>query len=97
MKFKPLSNRIVVQRSTPKEKTESGIIIPSQAIGESKVALVCAVGPGVRTDKGLRVPVSVEVGDLVLLDNYVGTDLELSGEKYLIIRETDIIGIVEDS
>lgn len=95
MKIRPLNDRILVQRLEGEEKTAGGIIIPDSAKEKPAEGEIVAVGPGKMNDKGERVVVDVKVGDRVLFSKYGGTDVKYDGEDYLIMREDDILGVVE--
>ncbi len=95
MKIRPLNDRILVKRLEEEEKTKGGIIIPDSAKEKPAEGEIIAVGPGKTNDKGDRVPVEVKAGDRVLFSKYGGTDVKLDGVDYLIMREDDILGIVE--
>jgi chaperonin GroES len=92
--IKPLSDRVLVQPDAAEEKTESGIIIPDTAKEKPQRGTVVAAGPG-KVENGTKVDISVKKGDKILYGKYSGTELTLDGEEYLIMRETDILGIVE--
>jgi chaperonin GroES len=95
MKIRPLNDRILVQRLEQEEKTSGGIIIPDSAKEKPAEGKIVAVGKGKLDDSGKRVEMEVKVGDRVLFSKYGGTDVKLDGEDYLIMREDDILGIVE--
>ena len=95
MKIRPLNDRILVKRLEEEEKTKGGIIIPDSAKEKPAEGEIIAVGPGKTNDNGDRVPVEVKAGDRVLFSKYGGTDVKLDGVDYLIMREDDILGIVE--
>ena len=95
MKFKPLRDRVFVKFSAEEEKTAGGLYIPDTAKEKPQRGTVAAVGPGKVTDDGKRQPVDVKVGDTVLFDKYSGSKIRIEDEDYLIIREEDILGIVE--
>jgi chaperonin GroES len=95
MKFKPLRDRVFVKFSAEEEKTAGGLYIPDTAKEKPQRGTVAAVGPGKVTDDGKRQPVDVKVGDTVLFDKYSGSKIRIDDEDYLIIREEDILGIVE--
>ncbi|BCO10415.1 MULTISPECIES: co-chaperone GroES [Desulfolithobacter] len=96
MKIRPLNDRILVKRLEGEEKTAGGIIIPDSAKEKPAEGEVIAVGPGKLGDNGERVAIDVKVGDRVLFSKYGGTDVKLDGEDYLILREDDILGVVEN-
>ena len=94
MKFRPLHDRVVVQRVDAEEKTKGGIIIPDTAKEKPQEGKVIAVGPGGRDDAGKLTPLDVKAGDRVLFGKWSGTEIKLDGEDYLIMKESDIMGIV---
>ncbi len=95
MKIRPLNDRILVQRLEEEEKTAGGIIIPDSAKEKPAEGKVIAVGPGKLNDNGDRVAMDVKEGDNILFSKYGGTDVKIDGEDYLIMREDDVLGIVE--
>jgi len=95
MKIRPLNDRLLVQRLEEEEKTAGGIIIPDSAKEKPAQGKVVAVGPGKTNDAGERVALQVKEGDVILFSKYGGTDVKLDGEDYLIMREDDVLGIVE--
>ncbi len=95
MKFRPLRDRILARRLDEEEKTRGGIIIPDTAKEKPQEALVVAVGSGKLADDGTIRPLDVKKGDRVLLGKYSGTEVTLDGEEHLIIREDDVLGILE--
>jgi chaperonin GroES len=95
MKIRPLNDRLLVKRLAGEEKTAGGIIIPDSAKEKPAEGEVVAVGPGKLADSGERVALQVAAGDKVLFSKYGGTDVKLDGEDYLIMREDDILGIIE--
>jgi chaperonin GroES len=95
MKIRPLNDRLLVKRLAEEEKTAGGIIIPDSAKEKPAEGEVVAVGPGKVNDSGERTALQVAVGDRVLFSKYGGTDVKLDGEDFLIMREDDILGIVE--
>jgi chaperonin GroES len=95
MKFRPLRDRILARRLDEEEKTKGGIIIPDTAKEKPQEAQVVAVGTGKVNEDGTIRPLDVKVGDRILLGKYSGTDVTLDGEEHLIIREDDILGVVE--
>ncbi|SHO49972.1 co-chaperone GroES [Desulfopila aestuarii] len=95
MKIRPLNDRLLVKRLEEEAKTAGGIIIPDSAKEKPAEGQVVAVGPGKLNDKGDRVALQVKAGDRVLFSKYGGTDVRLDGEDYLIMREDDILGVVE--
>ena len=97
MKFRPLHDRVVVKRVAEEEKTKGGIIIPDTAKEKPMEGEVVAVGPGARDDKGALVPLDVKAGDRILFGKWSGTEIKLDGVEYLIMKESDIMGILEGS
>ena len=95
MNLKPLGDRVVVQPSEQDEQTASGIFLPETAKEKPQQGEVIAAGPGGRKDGGERIEMDVKVGDKVLYARYSGTTIKLSGKEYLILKETDILAIVE--
>ena len=95
MKFKPLRDRVLVRYSSEEEKTAGGLFIPDAAKEKPQKGTVIAVGPGRVTDDGKRQAMEIKVGDTVLFDKYSGSKIKIDEEEYLIIREEDILGIVE--
>lgn len=95
MKIRPLNDRLLVKRLAEEAKTAGGIIIPDTAKEKPAEGEVVAVGPGKLNDKGERIALQVKVGDKVLFSKYGGTEVKLESEDYLIMREDDILGIVE--
>ena len=95
MKVRPLGDKILVKRVEAQTKTKSGIYLPETAKEKPQEGHVLAAGPGDRDDKGARVPMDVKVGDKVLFAKYSGTEVKMDGKKLLIMRESDILAIVE--
>lgn len=95
MKIRPLNDRILVQRLEQEDKTAGGIIIPDSAKEKPAEGKIIAVGNGKMNDEGKRVALEVKEGDQVLFSKYGGTDVKVDGEDYLIMREDDILGIIE--
>ncbi len=95
MKIRPLNDRILVKRLEEEETTAGGIIIPDSAKEKPAEGEIVAVGPGKLNDHGERVAMDVKTGDRVLFSKYGGTDVKIEGEDYLIMREDDILGVVE--
>ncbi len=93
--LKPLTDKVIVQKLDPEEKTSGGIIIPDSAKEKPQEGKVIAVGPGLVDDKGQRKPIDVKEGDCVLFAKYSGTEVKLDGEEYLILSERDILAIVK--
>ena len=97
MKFRPLHDRIVVKRITAEEKTLGGIIIPDTAKEKPMEGEVVAAGPGARNEQGQIVALDVKAGDRVLFGKWSGTEVKIDGEELLIMKESDIMGIIEGS
>jgi chaperonin GroES len=95
MKLKPLDDRIVIKQSDAEEKTTGGIILPDTAKEKPQIGKVVATGPGKLLDDGKRGQMSVKKKDEVIYAKYIGSDIEIDGEKYVILRESDVLGIVE--
>jgi chaperonin GroES len=94
-KIRPLQDRVIVRRLEEEEKTEGGIIIPDTAKEKPMEGKVVAVGKGKVSEAGKVVPLDVKKGDRILFSKYAGTEVKLDGEEHLIMREDDILGIVE--
>jgi chaperonin GroES len=97
MKFRPLHDRVVVRRVDAEEKTAGGIIIPDTAKEKPQQGEVLAVGPGKRDETGKLVPLDVKAGDQILFGKWSGTEVKVDGEDLLIMKEDDIMGVVEDA
>lgn len=97
MNIKPLGDRLVVERLEQEEKTVGGIIIPDSAKEKPKQGKVLAVGPGAKDENGKRIEVDVKPGDVVLFTQWAGNEIKIEGKEYLILKESDVIGIVEGS
>ena len=95
MKFRPLHDRVVVRRLNAEEKTAGGIIIPDTAKEKPMEGEVIAVGPGARNEQGQFVALDVKAGDRILFGKWSGTEVKIDGEELLIMKESDIMGIVE--
>jgi chaperonin GroES len=95
MKFRPLHDRIVLRRITPEEKTAGGIIIPDTVREKPMEGEVVAVGPGARNEQGAIVALDVKAGDRVLFGKWSGTEVKIDGEELLIMKETDLLGVIE--
>ncbi|MDJ0624075.1 MAG: co-chaperone GroES [Desulfocapsaceae bacterium] len=95
MKIRPLNDRILVKRLEEEEKTAGGIIIPDSAKEKPAEGEVVAVGPGKLSDQGERMTLQVKEGDRILFSKYGGTDVNIDGSEYLIMREDDVLGVVE--
>ena len=94
MKLKPLDERVVIKQSKAEEKTTGGIIIPDTAKEKPQIGKVVAVGPGKILDSGKRGKMTLKKNDKVIYPKYIGNDVEVDGEKYVILKETDVLGIV---
>lgn len=97
MKVKPLQDRVLVKRVEVEEKTPGGIIIPDTAKEKPQKGEVVAVGPGKTTESGKTLELDVKPGDVVLFHKFAGTDMEIGGEEHLLMREEDILAVVEQS
>lgn len=95
MKIKPLHDRVIIQRLEEETKSAGGIIIPDSAKEKPAQGKVISVGSGKILDDGKKVPLNVKAGDKVLFSKYAGTEVKVEGEEYLIMREDDILGIIE--
>lgn len=95
LNLKPLGNRIVVEPLEQEEKTSAGLYLPDTAKEKPQQGVVLAVGPGDRDEKGERIPMDVKVNDIVLFAKYAGTEVKIDGKKILIMRENDLLAIVE--
>ena len=95
MKFRPLHDRVVVRRLEGEEKTKGGIIIPDTAKEKPQEGEIIAVGPGARDESGKLVPLDVKAGDKVLFGKWSGTEVKIDGEDLLIMKESDIMGVID--
>ena len=95
MKLKPLADRVIVKQSEAEERTASGIVLPDSAKEKPTKGKVISVGPGKMDDNGKRHEVAVRTGETVYYGKYSGTDVEINGEKFVILRESDILGVLE--
>ena len=95
MKLRPLDDRVVIKQLDAEEKTSGGIILPDTAKEKPQIGKVVAVGPGKVLDDGKRNKMSVKKNDEVIYAKYSGNDVEIDGESYVVMRESDILGIVE--
>ena len=95
MKFRPLHDRVVVRRVESEEKTSGGIIIPDTAKEKPQEGEIIAVGPGARDEAGKLVPLDVKAGDRILFGKWSGTEVKIDGEDLLIMKESDVMGIIE--
>ena len=96
MKFRPLHDRVVVKRLDGEEKTKGGIIIPDTAKEKPQEGEVVAVGPGARDDNGNLIELAVKAGDRVLFGKWSGTEVKIDGEDLLIMKESDILGVIDN-
>ena len=94
LKFRPLHDRVVVKRINPEAKTKGGIIIPDTAREKPQQGEVVAVGPGGRDEAGKLIPIDIKSGDKVLFGKWSGTEIKLDGEELLIMKESDIMGVL---
>ena len=97
MRFRPLHDRVVVRRIEAEEKTKGGIIIPDTAKEKPQEGEVIAAGPGARDESGKIVPLDVKAGDRILFGKWSGTEVRIDGENLLIMKESDIMGVVEQT
>jgi chaperonin GroES len=97
MKFRPLHDRVVVKRIDAEEKTAGGIIIPDTAKEKPQQGEVIAVGPGGRDEAGKLIPIDVATGDRVLFGKWSGTEVKIDGDEYLIMKESDIMGVLVEA
>ncbi len=95
MKFRPLHDRVVVRRLNAEEKSAGGIIIPDTAKEKPMEGEVVSVGPGARNEKGEIVPLDLKAGDRILFGKWSGTEVKLDGEELLIMKESDVMGVIE--
>ena len=95
MNFKPLHDRVLVERLEEENKTKSGIIIPDTAKEKPMEGKVVAIGSGIKDDKGNVSPLDVKVGNKILFAKWGGTEVKLDGKEYLIMKESDILGIIQ--
>jgi chaperonin GroES len=96
MRFRPLHDRVVVRRIEAEEKTAGGIIIPDTAKEKPQQGEVIAVGPGGRDETGKLIPIDLKAGDRVLFGKWSGTEVKIDGEEYLIMKESDVMGVLEE-
>ena len=94
MKFRPLHDRVVVERIDPEAKSAGGIIIPDSAQEKPSQGEIIAVGPGGRDESGKLIPIDLKVGDRVLFGKWSGTEVKLDGQELIIMKETDIMGVI---
>lgn len=95
VKFHPLQDRVLVQRTKSDAQVKGGLVLPESAKKKQETAQVIAVGPGKTDQNGKKVPVSVQIGQTILMDKYSGQDLTLNDEDFVVVRASDIIAIVE--
>ena len=95
LKLRPLADRVIVKQTEAEEKTKSGIYLPDAAKEKPTKGKVIAAGPGKLDDKGKPMEIGVRAGDTVYYGKYSGTDIEVDGEKFVILRESDILGVLE--
>jgi chaperonin GroES len=95
MKFRPLHDRVVVRRIEGQEKTAGGIIIPDTAKEKPMEGEIIAVGPGGRDENGKLIPIDVKPGDRILFGKWSGTEVKIAGEELLIMKESDVMGVIE--
>lgn len=96
LSIKPLGDRVVVEPIEQEEVTAGGIVLPDTAKEKPQQGTVIAAGPGARDENGNRIPMDVKVGDRILFAKYAGTEIKMDGKKFLILRESDILGIIEN-
>jgi chaperonin GroES len=97
MKFRPLHDRVVVKRIEAEEKSTGGIIIPDTAKEKPSQGEVIAIGPGGRDEAGQLIPLDVKVGDRILFGKWSGTEVKIDGVEYLIMKESDVMGVVDET
>jgi chaperonin GroES len=97
MNIKPLGDRLVVERLEQETKSAGGIIIPDSAKEKPKQGKVLAVGPGAKDENGKRIAVDVSVGDIVLFTQWSGNEIKVEGKDLLVLKESDVIGIIEET
>jgi chaperonin GroES len=97
MHFRPLHDRVLVRRIDAEEKTAGGIIIPDTAKEKPQEGEIVAAGPGARNGQGQLIPIDVKPGDRVLFGKWSGTEVEIDGQDYLIMKESDLLGVVEQA
>ncbi len=95
MKLRPLQDRVIVKQSEAEEKTKSGIVLPDAAKEKPTKGKVIAVGPGKLDDNGKPMEIGLRVGETIYYGKYSGTDVEVDGQKLVILRETDVLGVLE--
>ena len=97
MKFRPLHDRVVVKRIEAEEKSAGGIIIPDTAKEKPSQGEIIAIGPGARDETGKLVPLDVKVGDRILFGKWSGTEVKIDGVEYLIMKESDVMGVLDET
>jgi chaperonin GroES len=97
MKFRPLRDRVLIRRIDPEAKTSGGVVIPDTAKEKPMEGEVVAVGPGARVENGAIQPMGVKVGDRVLFGKWSGTEIELDAEEFMIMPESDLLGVIDKS
>ena len=95
MNIKPLADRVVVKLVEAEEKTKTGIFLTASAQEKPQIAEIVAVGPGARDDNGKLIPMEVKVGDKVITGKYAGTEVKMDGNEYTIVKQSDILAIVD--
>jgi chaperonin GroES len=95
MKFRPLHDRILVERVESEEVTKGGIILPDTAKEKPQQGKVIAVGSGKKTEEGKLIPLEIKAGDMILFGKYSGSEIKVEGTEYLLMKEDDVLGIVE--
>lgn len=95
MKLRPLQDRVVIKQSEAEEKTSGGIILPDTAKEKPQIGKIIAVGPGKLLEGGKRSEMSVKKNDEVIYARYIGSEVDIDGEKFVVLRESDILGIIE--
>ncbi len=97
MQFRPLHDRVAVRRIEAEEKTKGGIIIPDTAKEKPQEGEIIAVGPGARDESGKLVPIDLKAGDRILFGKWSGTEVRIDGEELLIMKESDVMGVIEQT
>jgi chaperonin GroES len=97
MKFRPLHDRVVVRRMEGEEKTKGGIIIPDTVKEKPQEGEIIAVGPGGRDESGKLIPIDLKIGDKILFGKWSGTEVKIDGQELLIMKESDVMGVIEDA
>lgn len=95
MKLRPLEDRVVIKQSEAEEKTSGGIILPDTAKEKPQIGKIVAVGPGKLLDNGKRNKMSVKKNDEVIYAKYIGSEVDIDGEKFVVLHESDVLGIIE--